>query len=126
MFCAIGWFSLCAGWYAVVNHAYQRLDPERQGVKNYDDFIERMPAPEGFVVVPFDGQDFLRVEGPTQSFFALPSGSSGYVFDKNGQLVDWTSDVGDDPRFARKWGFGHWPGPGMTSQEALKWFNEGK
>jgi hypothetical protein len=33
----------------------------------------------------------------------LSSGPSACVFDDTGRLVDWSSDIGDDPRFDEKW-----------------------
>lgn len=36
-------------------------------------------------------------------WLALSSGPSAYVFDETGRLVDWTSDMGDDPVFANPW-----------------------
>jgi hypothetical protein len=33
--------------------------------------------------------------GPTMAFPALPSGPSCYVFDDQGQLFDWTPNVGE-------------------------------
>lgn len=31
------------------------------------------------------------------------SGPAGYVFDADGRLVDWSSDIGDDPAFDDRW-----------------------
>jgi hypothetical protein len=37
------------------------------------------------------------------NIFTLRSGPAQYVFDENGNLIDWTWDSGDDPRFVKKW-----------------------
>jgi hypothetical protein len=54
----------------------------------------------------------------------LPSGPSGYIFDRSGRLVDWSSDIGDDSRFQNKWT----PSPRQFGEEldmdsAMKWIN---
>ncbi len=41
--------------------------------------------------------------GALDTWMATPSGSAAYVFDADGILRDWTSDVGDDSGFQIRW-----------------------
>jgi hypothetical protein len=56
-----------------------------------------------------DANEFIQLDGPQPHLAAIgplvglvPSGPSVYVFDANGQLVDATRDIGDDPDFANR------------------------
>ena len=122
----VAWFALIACWFIVVKNSYTRLDPEKQGVSTFQQYLERMPEPERLNVVRHEGMEYMRVLGPDMTVIAAPSGSSAYVFDRKGQLVDWTSDFGDDSRFAEKWVIGHGVRPRLTPEDALKWFDANK
>jgi hypothetical protein len=112
---------LFACWLA---HAYgerQHLDPQWQGVRTYQEFLDVMPPAEAMELVQVAGVTYLRVEGPTASLLTLPSGSSAYVFDRQGVLVDWTADIGDDGKFTERWCFGNAAERRIMPQEALHW-----
>jgi hypothetical protein len=51
------------------------------------------------------GEDYLVVLGnvPNEGL-SLPSGPPAYIFNKSGNLVDWTGDLGEASDFLRKWG----------------------
>jgi hypothetical protein len=52
-----------------------------------------------------EGASFQIVYGqmPSSYLFVHASGHPAYVFDDNGKMVDWSSDVGDDNAFISKW-----------------------
>ncbi|MBI3922523.1 MAG: hypothetical protein HY318_13960 [Armatimonadetes bacterium] len=60
------------------------------------------------------GVYYTFARGPLVSWGNVPSGPPMYIFDSQGHLVDYTLDVGDDPRFADKWIHG------TTSNRALQ------
>jgi len=49
------------------------------------------------------GETYHIAHSPMDTRYALPSGPAAYVFDQDGQLVDWSHDVDDDPRFRTTW-----------------------
>ncbi len=50
------------------------------------------------------GVVFLIAEAPDDPpLFVITSSSAAYVFDESGNLVDWSSDTGDDPSFVNQW-----------------------
>ena len=50
-----------------------------------------------------DGRIFFIAHSPMDTWLAVPSGPAVYVFDENGQMVEWSWDTGDDPQFQKKW-----------------------
>lgn len=46
---------------------------------------------------------YVMAYGPMDTWLAFPSGPAAYVFDRDGGLVDWSRDVGDDAAFAKRW-----------------------
>jgi hypothetical protein len=52
--------------------------------------------------IAVQGVGYTLAEGPLVTW-AVPSGPPMYVFDSQGHLLDYTLDVGDDPRFRDKW-----------------------
>ena len=50
-----------------------------------------------------NGERHVIAYGPMSSWILLSSGPSACVFDSTGRLVDWSSDIGDDSQFDRKW-----------------------
>jgi len=79
----------------------RRLDPTGR-VATLSEYLAWRPSAEQFVAVVVDGRRHVIAYGPS-SWLLLSSGPSAYVFDDTGRLVDWSSDVGDDPRFVERW-----------------------
>lgn len=50
-----------------------------------------------------DAGIFIRIQLVPMPKPVLPSGHPVYVFDRNGQLVDWTDDEFENPRFEDAW-----------------------
>ena len=71
-------------------------------VDTFDRYAKEMPAPESYWLVTTKDGEALMAHGPI-TLLALPSGPPAYVFDRNGKLIDWTMDMGDDPAFQRAW-----------------------
>src|SRR5262249_204510 len=82
---------------------HRSLDPRRQGVATFDDYVVQMGGPEGLRFVNLVGGKYLVATGRTRNLITVPSGPSEYVFDHHGELIDWSADVGDDDRFAGAW-----------------------
>ena len=70
-------------------------------VTNFVGFT-RWQTPERVEVIQNGGNDYLFAM-TSGGGFLLKSGPPGYVFDRSGKLVDWSTDIGDDPRFREKW-----------------------
>ncbi len=70
-------------------------------MKTFEDFTKWCKMDEWFFWLLVDGEDYVMACGDKISPTA--SGSSGYVFDKHGDLLDWAYDHFDDDRFQDKW-----------------------
>lgn len=83
---------------------YDGLIPPAPGAEMSDmgAFVSAMPRPSAAFSLQINGKLYIELVGPTPSALVLPSGPPAYVFD-DGQLVEWTSDLGDDPDFASRW-----------------------
>ena len=46
--------------------------------------------------------EFFVFFGPIAPL-AMVSGPPAYIFNRAGMLVDWSGDIGEDPRFAESW-----------------------
>ena len=64
-------------------------------------FLRWAPSTDRIKVLSLDEETFYLAYGMGSS--PLPSGPSAYVFDSTGHMVDWSSDMGDDGSFQRKW-----------------------
>jgi hypothetical protein len=100
---------LFVGWLLGVRAWYHSVRPAGPSLAEH---LARRPAPERRRGLAADGQEYLALFGPAQAFPALPSGGPVYIFDRAGELVDWTSDEGDDEAFRRRW-------PGVSSGRAV-------
>ena len=97
---------LCLGcWLVYMRHVANGLNPEANGVRTYKEFMDKTPEPEAYVFVRRGDKSFLRIALPWRAA-TLPSGHPAYVFDRDGCLIDWTHDDGDDSRFSNQWGQG--------------------
>src|SRR5690348_2492427 len=85
---------LVAAWVASERVMYRRTVPPAE-VTNIDAFLKWRPATEEFAVLSSDDEHLMATSGGAGF---LPSGSSAYVFDRSGRLVDWSPDIGDDSK----------------------------
>jgi hypothetical protein len=85
--------------------AYERIDRSRNTppawVQSFDDYTKWQTKHRRISEWRSDGQWFVLMSGPHAGI--LPSGSTVYVFDSSGRMVDWTLDGGDDSRFQKRW-----------------------
>lgn len=86
--------------------ALGRMRPP-EDVVDLDTFLEEMPAPSRGFVMRIAGEEYVELEGPMMSHHLMPSGPPAYVFDSSLRLVDWSSDIGDDPKFVSEWRNGY-------------------
>jgi hypothetical protein len=93
------------------------------GVDTFAEFLGWHPEPWGFAMLEVSGVKYLLAYGDSKSVLMMNSGTSAYVFDESGKMVDWTSDSGDDGRFRDKWNRDRYRG-GVTRAEAEGWVKE--
>jgi hypothetical protein len=67
------------------------------------DHLARRPPATRREIVTSKGEEFLILTGESSMLPRFPSGDPVYVFDRQGKLVDWTSDNGDSPKFFERW-----------------------
>ena len=82
--------------------SYQRVNPTGR-ISNLNEYLAWRPSAERFAQVNINGKPHVIAYGPLSSWLLLSSGPSACVFDDTGRLVDWSSDIGDDPQFDAKW-----------------------
>lgn len=82
--------------------SHRRVNPTGHAA-NLDEYLAWRPSAEQFALVGVNCTPYVIAYGPTSSWLMLSSGPSAYVFDDMGRLVDWSPDIGDDPRFDARW-----------------------
>jgi len=90
---------LVVAWWTTEKLLHYRVVPP-PGVMDVRSFLQWRPSTEPFTILVGDDPHLLAT-GAWAGL--LPSGSSAYVFDRTGRLVDWSPDVGDDDAFDKKW-----------------------
>jgi hypothetical protein len=95
------------------------------GVRGFSDFSKAMPPPFSILISTVDGQEYLLWTGKVPAGWRLASGPPAYVFDKTGQLIDWTVDNGEAPTFYEKW-YTNVQGENLPLEVAQKWFTSKK
>ena len=110
---AIVWFSLAAV-------EARRLRPPTTR-RTLPSFLSVMPrALSGSRYAMSVIRQYLLVVGRLPATVTLPSGPPEYVFDSSGNLLDWTADSGDDPRFVEALrGHRHPAGRHISEAEAV-------
>jgi hypothetical protein len=78
----------------------RRLNPAGHA-SNLNEYLLWRPSANEFATIDVDGRRHVIAYGPSAGLLA--SGPSAYVFDDTGQLVDWSADIGDNPRFELRW-----------------------
>lgn len=98
-----GLIGLIIFWYAAELRHARQVTPN--GWSTVAGFIERHGEPLVVYEVSNGGTNLFEFAGNLHAplSFAMPSSPPVYVFDADGQLVDWCADPGDDLRHRRKW-----------------------
>lgn len=91
---------LIVTWLTTECLLYRRTVPPAS-VTGVDSFLNWQPHTTRFAILSQSGGEYLMGTGPGGGL--LPSGSSAYVFDRSGRLVDWSPDIGDDTDFDERW-----------------------
>jgi hypothetical protein len=93
---------LIGGWLTAESISHRRVNPAGRA-SNLNEYLAWRPSAEQFAQIDVGGKPHVIAYGPMSSWLLLSSGPSACVFDDTGRLVDWSSDIGDDPRFDEKW-----------------------
>jgi hypothetical protein len=99
-----GLLALLVLWGALSARDASKLRPPAT-VRTFPEFLREMPPPVKVRTFLFEGTNYFEVWGQMGGFIMLPSGSSSYIFDPGGRLVDWVPDRGDAGNYHRKWGY---------------------
>jgi hypothetical protein len=92
--------SLVAGWLLWVILWAGSIKP---GGSTLAEHLAQRPKPERSRAAIVNGKQYLFLDGPWEMFPCFPSGPPAYVFDRDGNLVDWTPIRGDSPNFDLRW-----------------------
>jgi hypothetical protein len=86
--------------------AFERIDRSRNTpsatVRTFDDYMKWQTKHRNVSEWRSDGECYVLMSGPHAGLPFTTSGSTVYVFDSSGRMVDWTLDGGDDARFQKK------------------------
>jgi hypothetical protein len=78
----------------------KRLSPEGR-TTTLREFLAWQPEASRFCSITIGDKQHVIAFGPKHALFA--SGYPAYVFDETGNLIDWSTDIGDDPEFDERW-----------------------
>jgi hypothetical protein len=97
---------LLLGYVALIRFDIWSTNPGKNG-RTLDGFLASMPKPQKVELINTATQSFVFVTGVYPRFWwiTVPSGPPCYVFATNGVLIEWTSDIGDDDAFMKRWPF---------------------
>ncbi len=110
---------ICIATYAAAEWLAYRSTVPPQKVNDFASFVA-WRSPGEVEVMQQAGKEYLLATAGGGAL--LPSGKSGYIFDKSGRLVDWSSDMGDDSRFQKKWNSSsRGTLPRLNTDAAFKW-----
>jgi hypothetical protein len=116
------------GLFLVAAVDHRRLEPPEPlpGERHIESFLRWRPPPESvFYHLPAaDGTPHLMATGALRLW---ASGPSAYIFDRSGRMVDWSSDIGDDPAFDRRWSAqrSRIAGPPLSLSALQEWLEGG-
>lgn len=98
----LGLVTLIASW--IVSEVRWRIVNAPSGkFETAEAYLAAGRPPRDVVAVEANQGEFWIAYGALDTWMATPSGSAAYVFDAEGILRDWTSDVGDDSGFQIRW-----------------------
>jgi hypothetical protein len=110
-------FTVIAAFTSYDAHERRKLTPSAD--LTLATFFDWQPGEHYSTVVNAGSKQRLIVYGDTKGL--LPSGPSAYVFDRAGDLIDWTSDEGDDRRFKERWRTRSGPTTPIDRTSARQW-----
>lgn len=113
---------LIGGWLFGVRQWYRSVQPAGPTLAEH---LAQRPTPEQQRVLAVEGREYLVLFGPIQAIPRFPSGGPVYIFDRTGQMVDWTPDEGDDEAFMQRWP-GIFDGRAITMDELASWPGSGR
>jgi hypothetical protein len=87
-------------WIGIEAVLHRGISPEGRA-ETLTQYLQWRPADDHFATTNVAGESYVIAYGRYAG--TLPSGPSAYIFAANGELVDWSRDIGDDPEFHRKW-----------------------
>ena len=87
-------------YFAVVLWYSHTLVPPKT-VDTVEEFLSWRPSTDQFRIHKHENETFVEAVGSRSRLLA--SGPSGYVFDQDGAMVDWTIDTGESVDFQRRW-----------------------
>ena len=93
--------------YWIASEANYARMKRPDGVVTLADFKARFGEPVRVRIVHRDGRGFHELTGPMPSWpwlEAFPSSAPVYIFNDQGQLIEWFSDPGDQQEYGRRWG----------------------
>ena len=91
-------------WIETINERRGRINPP-EGEVYLSDFLDSGRKTHEVRQFVYDQRNHTAVFGVARMFLtSLPSGPPVYVFDEHGLLIDWSRDIGDNPKFVEKWG----------------------
>lgn len=68
-----------------------------------EDIQRFFPGHKGTFLRKVKSGEVLLIVGKLPSKMTLPSGPPHYIYKKDGLLLDWTHDIGDDRNFRERW-----------------------
>ncbi len=88
-------------YFGSVLYNHERVVP--RGVVTVQDFYKRYGNPPRVQTLYVSGRTYYRIIGEIPAPLGFPQGNPIYIFDSNGQLVDWTGESLADADFAQRW-----------------------
>lgn len=100
-------------------HAWSGNHSSPRGIQNVTQYWKRFGEPSLILQLEKDGKVFFWVRGKMSAIhqMTLPSDAPGYIFNSDGQFVEWCYDPGDTPSFNRKWGRKYQPNEIVKMEE---------
>jgi hypothetical protein len=91
------------GGFVLSQIRWHRINNPEGKFTNVGEYLAHGRLPARVTKVQRDGNTYFIAYGPMDYRIAVPSGPAAYVFDQTGQMVDWSSDTGDDRTFMQRW-----------------------
>ena len=89
-------------WIGYVWTWHVHLRPSNPSI-TLREFVVSMPPARIVERIEIDNVRYTRLTGTAPPAAVLASGPPVYIFDEKGVLAAWTSDIGDDDEFCRRW-----------------------
>ena len=91
-------------WIGLVRF-YAWKDNPINKIKNYQEFRNYCKKPLSSKILIHKDKTYYELQKEMGlRVLILPSGPPAYIFDNNGQLIDWSIDIFEDSEYEKKWG----------------------